>query len=162
MSPAEICSSWRGSLFSVVLRWLELEVEAGSFAGTWCKGPRSRLWCWRWEAGVPSRRPWWRGRRAVGGVRVVSFSWPAVVAGGIRRSAPASSSGFQAGVVHGVTGSSSSFMEVAAGTRAGVSAASGSTSTGILSPDGLSAACSAIPLDQRVVGQPLRHYSGSA
>jgi hypothetical protein len=53
-------------------------------------------------------------------------------------------------------------MEVVAGACAGDSATSGSTSTGSFSPDGLSAACSAIPPDQRAVGQPLRRCSSSA
>jgi hypothetical protein len=79
------------SLLSAVLRWSEPEVEVGSFTGARYKGPMSWRWRWRWEAGAPSRRPWWRGRRVVGGVHVVFLSWPAVVAGGIWRSASASS-----------------------------------------------------------------------
>jgi hypothetical protein len=103
----------------------------------------------------------------LGGVHVVSISRPAVVAGG-------GDSEIRIGFFFLRSSRYCSWclrifvelllpaMEVTAGTRAGGSAVSGLSSTGSFSPDGLSVACSAIPPDQRAVGQPLHRCSCSA
>jgi hypothetical protein len=103
VSRAGICLFLVGVWFSSALRWSEPKVEVRSSPGAPNKGPRSRLWRWRWMSADLLDQLWWQGRSLRWQLlRALGFPGRPWWRGGSRVRESASSSGVGTGAILGV------------------------------------------------------------